>query len=126
MAKDSERFYLGRIFDPKKGEVTADPLMYDPDDLTTHAVAVGMTGSGKTGLCIDLLEEAALQGIPAIMIDPKGDITNTLLHFPELRPEDFQPWVNPDQARREDKTIEQAAADAAGLWKNGLDMMKKK
>ena len=121
MAKDSDRFYLGRIFDPKKGEVTADPLMYDPDDLTTHAVAVGMTGSGKTGLCIDLLEEAALQGIPAIMIDPKGDITNTLLHFPELRPEDFQPWVNPDQARREDKTIEQAAADAAGLWKNGLE-----
>ena len=121
MAKDSDRFYLGRIFDPKKGEVTADPLMYDPDDLTTHAVAVGMTGSGKTGLCIDLLEEAALQGIPALMIDPKGDITNTLLHFPDLKPEDFQPWVNPDQARREDKTIEQAAADAAVLWKNGLE-----
>ena len=95
--------------------------MYDPDDLTTHAVCVGMTGSGKTGLCIDLLEEAALQGIPAIMIDPKGDITNALLHFPLLRPEDFQPWVNPDQARREDKTIEQAAADAAALWKNGLE-----
>ena len=121
MAKDSDHFYLGRIFDPKKGEVTADPLMYDPDDLTTHAVAVGMTGSGKTGLCIDLLEEAALQGIPALMIDPKGDITNALLHFPELMPEDFQPWVNPDQARREDKTIEQAAADAAGLWKKGLE-----
>jgi hypothetical protein len=121
MAKRSDRFYLGRLFDLKKGEVTADPLTYDPDDLTTHAVAVGMTGSGKTGLCIDLLEEAALQGIPAIMIDPKGDMTNALLHFPQLRPEDFQPWVNPDQARREDKTIEQAAADAADLWKNGLE-----
>ena len=121
MAKSSDRFYLGRIFDAQKGEVTQDPLMYDPDDLTTHAVVVGMTGSGKTGLCIGLLEEAALQGIPAIMIDPKGDITNALLHFPELRPEDFLPWVNPDQARRDDKTIEESAADAASLWKNGLE-----
>ena len=116
----TDRFYLGRIFDPKKGEVTPENLMYDQDDLTTHAVCVGMTGSGKTGLCIDLLEEAALQGIPALMIDPKGDITNALLHFPELRAEDFAPWVNPDQARREDKTIEQAGADAAALWTKGL------
>jgi len=116
----ADKFYLGRIFDPKKGEITEQDLFYDPDDLTTHAVCVGMTGSGKTGLCIDLLEEAALQGIPALMIDPKGDITNALLHFPELKPADFEPWVNPDQARRADKTIEQAAADAAALWKNGL------
>jgi len=121
MAKSSDRFYLGRIFDPKKGEITPDPLMYDPDDLTTHAVVLGMTGSGKTGLCIGLLEEAALQGIPALMIDPKGDITNALLHFPELLPEDFLPWVNPDQARRDDKTIEESAAEAASLWKNGLE-----
>jgi len=120
MAKSNDRFYLGRIFDPKKGEITSDSLMYDPDDLTTHAVAVGMTGSGKTGLCIDLLEEAALRGIPALMIDPKGDITNALLHFPELRPEDFAPWVDPDQARREDKTVDQSAADAAELWTKGL------
>ncbi len=116
----ADKFYLGRIFDSKKGEITEQDLFYDPDDLTTHAVCVGMTGSGKTGLCIDLLEEAALQGIPALMIDPKGDITNALLHFPDLKPADFEPWVNPDQARREDKTIEQAAADAAALWKNGL------
>ncbi len=120
MTNPADRFYLGRIFDPNKGEVTPEILLYDPDDLTTHAVCVGMTGSGKTGLCIDLLEEAALQGIPALMIDPKGDITNALLHFPELRAEDFAPWVNPDQARREDKTIEQAAADAAALWTKGL------
>lgn len=120
MTNPADRFYLGRIFDPNKGEVTQESLLYDPDDLTTHAVCVGMTGSGKTGLCIDLLEEAALQGIPALMIDPKGDITNALLHFPELRAEDFAPWVNPDQARREDKTIEQAAADAAALWTKGL------
>ncbi len=121
MAKSNDRFYLGRIFDIQKGEVTPDPLIYDPDDLTTHAVAVGMTGSGKTGLCIGLLEEAALQGIPAIMIDPKGDITNALLHFPELRPEDFLPWINPDQARGDDKTIEESAADTASLWRNGLE-----
>ena len=114
------KYYLGRVFDPKKGETTDQPLLYDPDDLTTHAVVVGMTGSGKTGLCIDLLEEAALNDTPALLIDPKGDITNALLHFPELQPSDFQPWVNPDQARRDNKTIEQAAEDAASLWKNGL------
>jgi hypothetical protein len=118
MTKPADRFYLGRIF--KDGEVSPENLMYDPDDLTTHAVCVGMTGSGKTGLCIDLLEEAALQGIPALMIDPKGDITNALLHFPELRAADFTPWVNPDTARREDKTIDQAGADAADLWTKGL------
>lgn len=118
MTKPEDRFYLGRIF--KDGEVTPESVLYDPDDLTTHAVCVGMTGSGKTGLCIDLLEEAALQEIPALMIDPKGDITNTLLHFPELSAADFTPWVNPDTARREDKTVEQAGADAAALWTKGL------
>ena len=114
------KFYLGKIYDIKKRQVTEEPLLYDPDDLTTHAVVVGMTGSGKTGLCIDLLEEAALQDIPALMIDPKGDITNALLHFPDLAPQDFQPWVNPDQARRDGKTVEQAAEGAASLWRNGL------
>lgn len=113
-------FYLGRIFDTKKGETTDQAFLYEPDDLTTHAFVVGMTGSGKTGLCIDLLEEAALNGLPALMIDPKGDITNALLHFPDLLPADFQPWVNADQARRSGKTIEEAAQDAADLWKNGL------
>ena len=118
MTISADRFYLGRIFED--GEVTSENLLYDPDDLTTHAVCVGMTGSGKTGLCIDLLEEAALLGIPALMIDPKGDITNALLHFPELKASDFSPWVNPDTARREDKTIEEAGADAAALWTKGL------
>ena len=120
MTEKNDRFFLGRIYDSKKGEILPEDLFYDPDDLTTHAVCVGMTGSGKTGLCIDMLEEAALQGIPALMIDPKGDITNTLLHFPELKASDFAPWVDPDQARREDKTVEQAAADAAALWTKGL------
>lgn len=114
------KFYLGEIFDPQAGKRSGQPLLYDPEDLTTHAVVVGMTGSGKTGLCIDLLEEAALNGFPALMIDPKGDITNMLLHFPDLLPQDFQPWVNADQARREGKSLEQAAQDTAALWRNGL------
>ncbi len=114
------KFYLGRLFDPTQAKPTEQPLLYEPADLTTHAVVVGMTGSGKTGLCIDLLEEAALNNIPSLMIDPKGDMTNTLLHFPDLLPQDFQPWVNPDQARRAGKSLEQAAAEAAQLWKQGL------
>src|SRR5512139_3717540 len=113
-------FYLGRIFDPQKGKTGDQALLYAPEDLTTHGVVVGMTGSGKTGLCIGLLEEAALNGIPALMIDPKGDITNTLLHFPELLPQDFQPWVNPDEARRAGQTLEQAASQAAVNWRKGL------
>lgn len=121
MIETEGNFYLGRIFDTKTGKVTEQPLLYDPSDLTTHAVVVGMTGSGKTGLCIGLLEEAALNGIPALLIDPKGDITNLLLHFPDLLPQDFQPWVNADQARREGKSVEQAAAEAAESWKKGLE-----
>jgi hypothetical protein len=120
MMETNGKYYLGRIYDSQSGTTTGEPLLYDPNDLTTHAVVVGMTGSGKTGLCIDLLEEAALNGVPALMIDPKGDMTNTLLHFPELQPQDFQPWIDPDQARREDKTVEQAAVEAAQRWREGL------
>ena len=116
----SGKFYLGRTFDPVQGKVIDQPVLYDPADLTTHAVVVGMTGSGKTGLCIDMLEEAALNGIPALLIDPKGDITNLLLHFPDLAPQDFQPWVNPDEARRAGKSIDQAAVEAATQWRQGL------
>lgn len=120
MQSQDGNFFLGRLVDPATSKATEQPLLYDPADLTTHAVVVGMTGSGKTGLCIDLLEEAALAGIPALMIDPKGDMTNTLLHFPDLLPADFQPWVNADQARRDGKTVAQAAAEAAQSWKKGL------
>jgi hypothetical protein len=116
----TEKFYLGRLFDTTSRQVTGQALEYDPADLTTHAVVTGMTGSGKTGLCIALMEEAALQGIPAILIDPKGDLTNLLLHFPDLAPQEFQPWLDPDLARRSGKTLEQAAADAATAWKAGL------
>ena len=89
-------FYLGRLVDAKTAKPTTTPVKYNPADLTTHAVVTGMTGSGKTGLCIALLEEAALQNVPAIIIDPKGDLTNLLLLFPDLLPQDFQPWIDPE------------------------------
>ncbi|HSM72707.1 MAG TPA: type IV secretory system conjugative DNA transfer family protein, partial [Anaerolineales bacterium] len=114
-------FYLGRVYDPAKRSVENQPVTYDPNDLTTHAVVTGMTGSGKTGLCISLLEEAALKGIPAIIIDPKGDLTNLLLHFPNLAPQDFQPWIDTEQARRFGKTIEQVATETADTWRKGLN-----
>jgi hypothetical protein len=121
MALDTKgKFYIGRAYDLKKAETTADMTLYDPEDLTTHGVVVGMTGSGKTGLCIDILEEAALQGIPALIVDPKGDISNLLLHFPDLSAADFQPWVDPNEARHEKNTVEQMAGEVAELWKSGL------
>jgi hypothetical protein len=115
------RFYLGRAYDPIKKTAATESVFYDPADLTTHAVVTGMTGSGKTGLCIALLEEAALQSIPAIIIDPKGDLTNLLLHFPDLAPQDFQPWIDPEVARRAGKTLDQVAIDASMSWREGLD-----
>jgi hypothetical protein len=117
----TDAFYLGKRFDPTQGQLSDQTFQYNPDDLTTHGVVVGMTGSGKTGLCITLLEEAALQGLPAILIDPKGDLTNVLLHFPDLAPQDFQPWLDPELARRAGKSLEQASADAASSWRNGLN-----
>jgi len=113
-------FYLGRAYDPTKQKISAKHVNYDPADLTTHAVVTGMTGSGKTGLCVALLEEAALMGIPAIIIDPKGDLTNLLLHFPDLAPQDFQPWIDADLARRAGKTLGQVATDASTSWRNGI------
>jgi hypothetical protein len=113
-------FYLGRQYDPTSHRVTDDVVYYDSRDLTTHAVVVGMTGSGKTGLCINLLEEAILDNIPAIVIDPKGDITNLLLTFPELSPRDFEPWVNVDDARRAGMDVPAYSADISHRWKEGL------
>ncbi len=114
------KWFLGKRYDLQAGQMLDQPVYYDPDDLTTHAFIVGMTGSGKTGLAITLMEEAALSGIPALLIDPKGDLTNIGLHFPELRPQDFEPWVSPDEARREGKTPAQKAAELAVLWRKGL------
>ena len=113
-------FYLGKKYDLKKDEIIDERLTYDPPDLTTHAIVTGMTGSGKTGLCVGLLEEAALQGIPAIVIDPKGDLTNLVLSFPDLAPDDFKPWIDKNSARREDKSIDEVAEKTASLWKKGL------
>src|SRR5687767_15232568 len=106
-------FYLGR-------ELDATPVLYDSKDLTTHAVCVGMTGSGKTGLCLALLEEAAIDGIPAICIDPKGDLGNLLLAFPNLASSDFQPWVDPAEAQRKGLSVDEFAAQTASDWKKGL------
>lgn len=113
-------FYLGRLHDTETGQTTSKPFLYDSADLVTHAVCVGMTGSGKTGLCIDLLEEAAIDGIPALVIDPKGDIPNLLLQFPALQPADFHPWINEDDARRQNLTPAEFAAQQAELWRSGL------
>jgi len=113
-------FYLGKLYDVSEEKRLDRLLMYDARDLTTHAVCVGMTGSGKTGLCIDLLEEAAIDKVPAIIIDPKGDMTNLLLTFPDLEAEDFRPWINPDDARRKGVTEEHFAGQQADLWRNGL------
>ena len=112
-------FYVGKNVDPATGEI-GEHLLYDSSDLTTHAVCVGMTGSGKTGLCISILEEAAIDAIPSIIIDPKGDLGNLLLTFPEFRGEDYLPWINPDEARKKNLSAEEYADKQAALWKNGL------
>ena len=112
-------FYLGREYDPATQQLGTE-LLYDSRDLTTHAVCIGMTGSGKTGLCVSLLEEAAIDGVPAIAIDPKGDIANLLLTFPELRPDDFRPWVDEGEAARKGKSAEEFAAATAETWRKGL------
>lgn len=112
--------YLGRLVDAKSWAPRQDLLLYDSRDLTTHAVCLGMTGSGKTGLCLGLIEEAAIDGIPVLAIDPKGDLGNLLLTFPELRPEDFRPWVDAGEAARKGLSVDEHAARTAELWRDGL------
>lgn len=113
-------FYLGRPYDLKKKKSKDGIVLYDSKDLVTHAVCVGMTGSGKTGLCIALLEEAAIDGVPAIVIDPKGDLANLMLTFPNLQPEDFAPWINEEDAEKKGVSPSDYAAQQAELWKKGL------
>jgi hypothetical protein len=113
-------FYLGRPYDLARKTPKPGWLLYDSKDLVTHAVCVGMTGSGKTGLCIGLLEEAAIDGIPALVIDPKGDLTNLLLTFPSLRAEDFLPWINEDDARKQGLSPTDYARQQAARWSKGL------
>lgn len=113
-------FYLGREFDLDTKQVKDDLLLYDSKDLVTHGVVLGMTGSGKTGLCLSLLEEAAIDGVPVIAIDPKGDIGNALLTFPNLTAQEFRPWINEDEARRKAQSPDDYAASQAALWQKGL------
>ena len=113
-------FYLGREWDPVARKVTDDLVLYDSRHLTTHAVCVGMTGSGKTGLGLALLEEAAIDGVPAIAIDPKGDLGNLLLTFPRLDPSDFLPWVDPAEAERAGVAVAEHAVRVAERWRTGL------
>ena len=113
-------FYLGRLYDLAKKSGLEDLLLYDSKDLVTHAVCIGMTGSGKTGLCISLIEEAAIDGVPAIVIDPKGDITNLLLTFPSLQGKDFAPWINEEDALKKGLSPQDFAAQQASLWRDGL------
>lgn len=113
-------FYLGCRYDLANAQLQDEKLLYDSRDLTTHAVCVGMTGSGKTGLCLSLIEEAALDGIPVIAVDPKGDLGNLLLAFPQLAPADFAPWVDPTVAAQKNLSVEQFAAKTADVWRTGL------
>ncbi len=122
-AEDFEKlgvFYLGRPYDLAAKQAKPEWLLYDSKDLVTHAVCVGMTGSGKTGLCLALLEEAAIDNIPAIIIDPKGDLGNLMLTFPSLKGEDFQPWINEDDARKKGLSSADYAEAQAELWTKGL------
>jgi hypothetical protein len=117
---DRGSFHLGKLLDPATGAATADDLVVGSSDLTTHGVIVGMTGSGKTGLAIDLLEECLLAGIPALIIDPKGDMGNLALTFPDLTPASFQPWVSAAEAQSEGITLEALAEKTATSWRAGL------
>lgn len=113
-------FYLGRQYDLSAGQLLDQLLLYDAKDLCTHAMCVGMTGSGKTGLCLSLLEEAAIDGIPAICVDPKGDLANLLLAFPDLAPSDFKPWLEKSEATRQGLTVDELADKTATMWREGL------
>jgi hypothetical protein len=113
-------FYLGRQYDVELRRISDEVVLYDSRDLVTHAVCVGMTGSGKTGLCLSLIEEAVIDGIPVLAIDPKGDLSNLLLTFPQLTAKEFRPWVDEEEARRRGQTPDALASAEAERWKAGL------
>ncbi len=113
-------FYLGKEYDLEEKRLKDELILYKSKDLTTHAVIIGMTGSGKTGLGIGIIEEAAIDNIPVIAIDPKGDLGNLALTFPQLRGEDFLPWVNVHEAANKGLSAEEYANNQAELWRKGL------
>lgn len=113
-------FYLGKEYDLTASQLKENLVLYDSKDLVTHAVIIGMTGSGKTGLGIGLLEEALVDNIPFIAIDPKGDLSNILLTFPELSSSNFRPWINEQEAATQGQTPDQFAEAQAKLWEKGL------
>ena len=110
-------FYIGAL---AADEGRGDPLFYESDELVTHGVIVGMTGSVKTGLGMVLLEEALASGIPCLVIDPKGDMGNLELVFPDFAPSDFVPWIDPAEAERAGVSIDEMAQQTAETWKQGL------
>ncbi|MDB6140179.1 MAG: hypothetical protein JWO94_3251, partial [Verrucomicrobiaceae bacterium] len=112
--------YLGRTYDLDARQPKDELVMYDSKDMVTHGVVLGMTGSGKTGLCLAMIEEASIDGIPTIAIDPKGDICNLLFTFPDLDGDKLKPWVNPDDARRQNQSVDEFAAAEAAKWTQGL------
>jgi hypothetical protein len=120
MFEQPGKLYLGREYDLDLGHVTDKPVFVGTRDLTTHAVCLGMTGTGKTGLGVVALEEVLMQGVPCIIVDPKGDITNLALSFPELQPASFQPWLDADEAARQNLSIEELAEVTAQKWRAGL------
>ncbi len=113
-------FYLGRAYDLKKSKLEEELVLYDSKDLVTHGVVLGMTGSGKTGLCLSILEEAAMDNIPAVIIDPKGDIANLMLTFPDFAGSDFRPWINEDDAAKKGVTPDAYAEKTATMWQEGI------
>lgn len=113
-------FYLGKEVNPETQKLTDELVLYKNKHLTTHAALIGMTGSGKTGLGIDIIEEAALDNIPAILIDPKGDMGNLLLTFPELKTEDFEPWVDAGAAESKGLSVKEFAEKTATMWDKGI------
>jgi hypothetical protein len=118
---DRGSFHLGRTIDPKTGEPGTDEVVVGSSELTTHGVIVGMTGSGKTGLAVVLLEEARLAGIPTLVLDPKGDMTNLALVFPDLAPASFRPWVSEAEAQAAGVSPDEYAAKQATVWREGLE-----
>lgn len=120
MFEQPQRLYLGREFDLQRGAADDTPVSINSRELTTHAVCLGMTGTGKTGLGVVVLEEVLMQGVPCIILDPKGDITNLALNFPDLAAADFLRWLDADEAHRQSVTPEAQAERVAARWREGL------